>query len=229
MTSPTRVPSPTSSGLSQPVAVTLVRRGYRTPAEARVFLAAEESHPAEMFEGMDEVVGLILGAIEAGERITVHGDFDVDGVSATTLMISTLRDLGADCDWLIPDRIADGYGLSSENVVKLAERGTGLLITVDCGITAVEQVKAGAGAGDGSDRHRPPPARRGAAAVPDPAPGSLRLSVRVAVRDGGRLEAGLRAARRGRRSRDGRRQTSTWWRWRRSPTWSRWSARTGRW
>jgi single-stranded-DNA-specific exonuclease len=128
-------------GLSQPVAVTLVRRGYRTPAEARTFLAADESHPPGAFQGMDEVVGLILAAIEAGERITVHGDFDVDGVSATALMISTLRDLGADCDWLIPDRIADGYGLSSENVVKLAERGTGLLITVDCGITAVEQVQ----------------------------------------------------------------------------------------
>ncbi len=128
-------------GLSQPVAVTLVRRGYRTPAQARAFLAADESHPPEAFQGMGEVVGLIWGAIEAGERITVHGDFDVDGVSATALMISTLRGLGADCDWLIPDRIADGYGLGSENVVRLAERGTGLLITVDCGITAVEQVK----------------------------------------------------------------------------------------
>jgi single-stranded-DNA-specific exonuclease len=128
-------------GLSQPVAVTLVRRGYRTPADARAFLAADESHPPAAFEGMGEVVGLILAAIEADERITVHGDFDVDGVSATALMISTLRELGADCDWLIPDRIADGYGLSSENVEKLAQRGTGLLITVDCGITAVEQVR----------------------------------------------------------------------------------------
>ena len=128
-------------GLSRPVAVTLVRRGYRTPAEARAFLAADESHPPRAFQGMDEVVGLVWAAIEAGERITVHGDFDVDGVSATALMISTLRELGADCDWLIPDRIADGYGLGSENVVKLAERGTGLLITVDCGITAVEQVR----------------------------------------------------------------------------------------
>jgi single-stranded-DNA-specific exonuclease len=127
-------------GLSQPVAVTLVRRGYRTPDAARAFLAADESHPPEAFEGMHEVAGLVLAAIEAGERITVHGDFDVDGVSATALMISTLRELGADCDWLIPDRIADGYGLSEENVRKLAERGTGLLITVDCGITAVEQV-----------------------------------------------------------------------------------------
>jgi single-stranded-DNA-specific exonuclease len=127
-------------GVSWPVAVTLVRRGYRTPEEARAFLAADETHPPEAFEGMDEIVALVWAAIEAGERITVHGDFDVDGVSATALMISTLRDLGADCDWLIPDRIADGYGLSSENVEKLAVRGTGLLITVDCGITAVEQV-----------------------------------------------------------------------------------------
>jgi single-stranded-DNA-specific exonuclease len=128
-------------GLSQPVAVTLVRRGYRTPAEARAFLAADETHPPAAFQGMDEAVGLIWAAIEAGERITVHGDFDVDGVSATALMISTLRELGADCDWLIPDRIADGYGLSTENVEKLAQRGTGLLITVDCGITAVEPVR----------------------------------------------------------------------------------------
>ncbi|MBS1863933.1 MAG: single-stranded-DNA-specific exonuclease RecJ [Actinobacteria bacterium] len=127
-------------GLSQPVAVTLVRRGYRTPDEARAFLAADETHPPEAFQGMDEVVATVWAAIEAGERITVHGDFDVDGVSATALLIGTLRELGADCDWLIPDRIADGYGLGKENVEKLAHRGTALLITVDCGITAVEQV-----------------------------------------------------------------------------------------
>ncbi|OJU84707.1 MAG: single-stranded-DNA-specific exonuclease RecJ [Solirubrobacterales bacterium 70-9] len=127
-------------GLSRPVAVTLVRRGYRTPEEARAFLAAAETHPPEAFQGMDEVVALVWAAIEAEERITVHGDFDVDGVSATAVMIGALRELGADCDWLIPDRIADGYGLSKENVEKLVGRGTGLLITVDCGITAGEQV-----------------------------------------------------------------------------------------
>jgi single-stranded-DNA-specific exonuclease len=127
-------------GLSQPVAVTLVRRGYRTPEQARTFLAAAETHPPAAFEGMDEIVALVWAVIEAGERITVHGDFDVDGVSATALLVSTLRDLGGDCDWLIPDRIADGYGLSAENVKVLAERGTGLLITVDCGITAASQV-----------------------------------------------------------------------------------------
>src|SRR6185312_13099223 len=89
---------------------------------------------------MDEVVAIVFAAIEAGERITVHGDFDVDGVSATALLVGALRDLGADCDWLIPDRIADGYGLSKENVEKLATRGTALLITVDFGITAVDEV-----------------------------------------------------------------------------------------
>src|ERR1700742_3979773 len=59
-------------GLSQPVAVTLVRRGYRTPDAARAFIAADESHPPEAFAGMDEVVAVVWAAIEAGERITVH-------------------------------------------------------------------------------------------------------------------------------------------------------------
>ena len=79
-------------------------------------------------------------AVDGGRRITVHGDFDVDGVCATTILISTLRELGAECDWLIPDRLADGYGLSEANVSKLAERGTSLILTADCGITAVAEV-----------------------------------------------------------------------------------------
>ena len=129
-------------GLSAPVAVTLVRRGYRTPDLARAFLAADESHPASAFDSMAAVVAQVQAAIAAGQRITVHGDFDVDGVCATTIMVSTLRELGAECDWLIPDRIGDGYGVSAANVEKLAKRGTSLLITVDCGITAVEEVRA---------------------------------------------------------------------------------------
>jgi len=127
--------------LSEPVAVTLVRRGYRTPEEARAFLEADESHPPFAFDSMEAIVTQVRGAISAGRRITVHGDFDVDGVCATALMVSTLRGLGADCDWLIPDRIGDGYGLSAANIEKLAARGTSLLITVDCGVTAVEEVR----------------------------------------------------------------------------------------
>jgi single-stranded-DNA-specific exonuclease len=127
-------------GLSDPVAITLVRRGYRTPEQALAFLEADESHDPGEFDSMAIVVARLRGAIEAGERVTVHGDFDVDGVCATTILVGALRELGADCDWLIPDRLADGYGLSAANVELLAERGTKLLVTVDCGVTAVEEV-----------------------------------------------------------------------------------------
>ncbi len=126
-------------GLSEPVAVTLVRRGYRTPAEARAFLAADETHPPSAFAGMTRAVERIRAAIADERRITVHGDFDVDGVCATTVMVKALRELGADCDWFIPNRIEDGYGLSEGNVRRLAERGTGLLVTVDCGVTSVAE------------------------------------------------------------------------------------------
>jgi single-stranded-DNA-specific exonuclease len=127
-------------GLSEPVAITLVRRGYRTPEAALAFLDADESYPPDAFESMDQVVETVRTALRDDKRITVHGDFDVDGVCATTIMVSALRELGAECDWLIPDRIADGYGLSAPNIEQLAARGTQLLITVDCGITAVEEV-----------------------------------------------------------------------------------------
>jgi single-stranded-DNA-specific exonuclease len=126
--------------LSEPVAIALVRRGYRTPEEARAFLEADESHPATAFESMGEVVERVLATVRDGRRITVHGDFDVDGVCATAILVGTLRELGGECDWLIPDRLADGYGLTAANIERLAARGTSLLVTVDCGITAVEEV-----------------------------------------------------------------------------------------
>jgi single-stranded-DNA-specific exonuclease len=126
--------------LSEPVAIALVRRGYRTPEEARAFLAADEWHEPREFAAMGPIVDRILAAVTEGKRITVHGDFDVDGVCATTILVSTLRKLGGECDWLIPDRIADGYGLSADNVRKLAERGASLIVTADCGITAVDEV-----------------------------------------------------------------------------------------
>src|SRR5439155_5127 len=82
-------------GLAEPVAVTLVRRGYRTVEEARGFLEAAERHDPLEFEGMAEVVERLLAAAGAGRRITVHGDYDVDGVCATALLVGALRELGA--------------------------------------------------------------------------------------------------------------------------------------
>lgn len=147
-------------GLSETVATVLVRRGHRTPEAARAFLAAEESHPPEAFASMGAVVERLHAAIRAGARITVHGDFDVDGVCATAILVGALRELGAECDWLIPDRIADGYGLTRSNVELLARRGTQLLITVDCGIAATAEVALAKSLGLDAivtDHHQPGP------------------------------------------------------------------------
>src|SRR4051794_5804998 len=105
--------------LAEPVAVTLVRRGYRTVDAARRFLEARESHDPSEFRGMEQACELILSVARRPGRITVHGDYDVDGVCSTAILVSTLRELGADCDWLIPDRLSDGYGLSASSVEQL--------------------------------------------------------------------------------------------------------------
>ena len=126
--------------LAEPVAVTLVRRGHRTVEDARRFLAADDSHDPFELGGMSAAVAAISTALEAGRRITVFGDYDVDGVTSTAIMVSALRDLGGDCDWYIPDRLGDGYGLSEPALRGLAARGTRLLVTVDCGITSVTEV-----------------------------------------------------------------------------------------
>jgi single-stranded-DNA-specific exonuclease len=146
-------------GLSEPVAVTLVRRGYGTVEQAQDFLAADELHDPFAFREMSAVCELVLAQVRMGGRITVHGDYDVDGVAATALLVSALRELGAMVDWLIPDRIADGYGLSMRGVEELIRRGTKLLITADCGIGCAEEVQAARAAGLEvvvTDHHRAP-------------------------------------------------------------------------
>ena len=133
--------------LAEPVAVTLVRRGYRTVDAARRFLEAREEHDPREFDGIDEVCESVLSVVRAGGRITIHGDYDVDGVCSTAILVSTLRRLGATCDWLIPDRLSDGYGLTMATVEQLGRRGTELVITADCGIGSVDEVAAAQAAG----------------------------------------------------------------------------------
>lgn len=127
-------------GVSHVLGQILVRRGLHAPEAARAFLEAAEHHPPSAFAGIETALSLILRSIQAGTRIAVHGDYDVDGVCATAVMVRALKSLGADVGWFLPDRMADGYGLSAATVERLAARGTKLLITVDCGITAVEEV-----------------------------------------------------------------------------------------
>ena len=129
-------------GVSGPLAQVLVRRGLAEPARARAFLAADEEHPPTAFAGIEQAIEPILETRASGERITIHGDYDVDGVCSTAVLVRALRRLGADVDWYLPDRASDGYGLSVDTVERLAARGTRLLVTVDCAITAVDEVAA---------------------------------------------------------------------------------------
>jgi single-stranded-DNA-specific exonuclease len=127
-------------GVSGPLAQVLVRRGMAEPARARGFLEAREEHPPEAFAGIEEAVAIVLRHLASGSRITIHGDYDVDGICSTAVLVRTLRALGTDIDFYLPDRARDGYGLNVATVRRLAQRGTGLLITVDCAVTALEEV-----------------------------------------------------------------------------------------
>ncbi len=127
-------------GVSGPLAQVLVRRGFGEPLRARAFLAAADEHPAAAFAGIGEAVSAILAHVRSSERITVHGDYDVDGICSTAVLVRALRTIGADVDWYLPDRASDGYGLNLGTVRRLAARGTRLLVTVDCAVTAVAEV-----------------------------------------------------------------------------------------
>ncbi len=147
-------------GVSHVLAQVLVRRGLGDPVTAREFLEAREQHPPSAFAGIEHAVAAVARHIRAGSRITIHGDYDVDGVCATAILVRALRSLGANVNWFIPDRLEDGYGLSSDTVRRLAARDTGLLITADCAITAVEEVLAANALGMEvlvTDHHHPRP------------------------------------------------------------------------
>jgi single-stranded-DNA-specific exonuclease len=160
-------------GISHVLAQVLVRRGLADPASARAFLAPREAHDASRFDGIDRAVGVISHHLAAGSRIVVHGDYDVDGICATAILIRALRSLRGRAPrgeptvgWFLPHRTRDGYGLSAATITRLVERGTGLLITVDCGITAVDEVAAARAAGLDvvvTDHHAP----RADGALPD--------------------------------------------------------------
>jgi single-stranded-DNA-specific exonuclease len=145
-------------GVSPVVGAILARRGLGDVEEARRFLAADESHDPLTLPGAPEACELILRHVERGSVIAVFGDYDVDGVCSTAMLVRALRALGADPVWELPSRFDEGYGLSVGAVERLAARGVELLVTVDCGITAVEAVAAARSAGLDvvvTDHHRP--------------------------------------------------------------------------
>jgi single-stranded-DNA-specific exonuclease len=127
--------------ISETTARVLVRRGYGDPEGARRFLAGgDPGHDPFALGDMAAASARIRDAIAKNERICVHGDYDADGICATALAVLVLRDLGADVDWHLPSRFEEGYGVAGETLTRLASEGCGLVLTVDCGITAVEEV-----------------------------------------------------------------------------------------
>jgi single-stranded-DNA-specific exonuclease len=145
-------------GVSRTTASVLVRRGYADPADARAFLeGAWPGHDPFRLGDMDAAVAAIRAAVDRGARICVHGDYDADGICATALAVFLLRELGLDPRWHLPSRFEEGYGLNGETLTRLA-REVDVVLTVDCGITAVDEVAAGRALGLEvvvTDHHRP--------------------------------------------------------------------------
>lgn len=155
------------------VARMLVARGVTDVREAQLFLHGGNDHFHDPFllDGMDAAVARIRSALDRGEKIRIYGDYDADGVSSTSLMVHALRRLGADFDYYIPHRANEGYGLNANAIDLAKQSGVSLLITVDTGISAREQVAHAAGLGIDvivTDHHEPPELLPEAVAVLNP-------------------------------------------------------------
>ena len=163
----------TAAGYPYLVSAVLAGRGVETPEQAAAFLEREQSltHSPFLMKDMDKAAQRVQQALAGGEKIAVFGDYDVDGITATCILVDYLQSRGADVVHYIPRRIEDGYGLSCDAIQGLYDRGVRLLITVDCGITGVEEVDFANGLGMGvviTDHHECREVLPRAAAVVDP-------------------------------------------------------------
>lgn len=155
------------------VARLLSARGITGAEEARQFLngGTELFHDPFMLKGMPEAVARIRAALDRKEKIRVYGDYDADGISSTTLMDRLMRRLGADFDTYIPHRIHEGYGLNKDALEQAAAAGVALVVTVDTGISAKEEIAYAKSLGMDvvvTDHHEPPEELPAAAAVVNP-------------------------------------------------------------
>jgi len=164
-------------GLHEPVAKALVNRGVKTAEEARKFLEPHLSdlHDPYLFVDMKAAVSRIADAIRRQEQIVVYGDYDVDGITATAILVKFLRRLGGSVTAYIPDR-QQGYGLNCDAIRLLASQGCKLVVTADCGISSYDEVALGSSLGIDfivTDHHEPPARLPRAVAILNPkVPGS---------------------------------------------------------
>ncbi len=158
------------TGISPFICKILVSRGILNRADAEIFFNSDELSDPYLLADMEKAVEVINEFVENGEKITVFGDYDCDGITSTFMLYDYLTALGAEVDWYIPSR-DEGYGLNNNAIDLLHKRGTKLIITVDNGISAVEEAKHIAELGMTlviTDHHQVPETIPEAAAVVDP-------------------------------------------------------------
>jgi len=159
--------------ISPATASILLNRGIEGPEEADKFLRASLDDLIEPFElsGMDLVVKRVLQAIKNDEQMLVFGDYDADGITATALLVEFFKDIGKRARYYIPRRLDEGYGISFQSLEKIRNSGVKLIITVDCGVSSVDEIRAAKTMGLDvivTDHHEPPDVLPDAVAIINP-------------------------------------------------------------
>ncbi len=131
------------NNISKLLAKIMLARGLDTPEKINHFLNPEiaELYDPFLFNDMELAVNTVIEAINKNEKITVYGDYDVDGITSVAVLKSYLLERGTNVSHYLPNRLEEGYGLNNEAIDKIAADGTNLLITVDCGISAYEEIE----------------------------------------------------------------------------------------
>ncbi len=142
---PDKIPAEIDSALQRypaPFRQILYNRGCITTESAEIYLTAGgQIHDPFLLKNMDRAIDRLENAIKSGEPIAIYGDYDVDGVTATVLLVEVLRELGADVREYIPNRFDEGYGLNNEALDALAKEGNKVVVTVDCGIRSPKEAE----------------------------------------------------------------------------------------
>lgn len=132
-----------SLNISKVLALLLVERDIKTFDDAKHFFrpSLESFHDPFLMDGMETATHRLIKALTQNELITIYGDYDVDGTCATAILYLFLKELDANVEFYIPKRLTEGYGISKQAIENVKKRGTSLLISVDCGITAIEETE----------------------------------------------------------------------------------------
>lgn len=160
-----------NSGISPLAGAVLLSRGYDTPEKASGFLKGTPLLDPFLLPDMEIAADRVRQAVRQKETVAIYGDYDVDGITATCLMTEFIRDLGLSCVYYIPSRIDEGYGLNALAITRLCNQGVNLIITVDCGVTAIEEIELAKSLGMDvivTDHHECAKLLPGAAAVVNP-------------------------------------------------------------